>query len=78
MLNDVLRLIFLVFLIAGLSIGIEAYNRHPDYKKNNMSSFNFLVIMLTVVILNIVYNAFSIYRTRFSPVGMLTSTFVSP
>lgn len=76
--SKIVLFVFLGFLIAALSIGIEAYNRHPEYKENNKPSFNFLVIMLTLVVVGMAYSAFDIYMSRFSPKAILASAFVSP
>jgi len=50
-------LVFWACLVAAMAIGIEAYNRpeHEQYKKSNMSSFNFLVIMLIVSLAGLFY-----------------------
>jgi hypothetical protein len=70
--------VFLGFLIAALSIGIEAYNRNPRYKETNMPSFNYLVVMLSLAVAAMAYTAFDFYKSQLTPVGLLQSAFVAP
>lgn len=52
---------FLIFihwmlLIAVASIGIEAYNRHPEYKQANKGAFDFLWWMIAFGVVSGIYH----------------------
>lgn len=59
-----LTILVWVLGIAAVSIGIEAYNRHEEYKKNNQSSFNFLVLVLVGALVGLIYTGYSMYITN--------------
>lgn len=64
--RDIGPLLFWACAIAAISIGIEAYNRpeNEQYKKDNLMSFNFLTIMLVIMILGLLYSGFLLYSKK--------------
>jgi uncharacterized membrane protein len=58
--------LFIVCLvsIATCSIGIQAYNDNPGYKKNHMTNFHFLVICLIGGIIVLIMSMGVMYASR--------------
>ncbi len=50
----IIAIISCIFSIASTAIGIEAYNKNADWKKEHNTNFNFLVANLVVAIIVLV------------------------
>lgn len=68
MYGEVAKLISVVvgiMTIAALSIGLEAYNKHPEYKEANKGSYDFVSLMLAATVLVVVYGMMLLFDGRF-------------
>jgi hypothetical protein len=61
MIRRILSVIHWALLIAAASIGIEAYNRHPEYKATNKGGFDFLWWMIAFGIVGIIFQVGMIF-----------------